>query len=491
MDDTNRGLVGAGFPRDGNLRQVSTRDWAGAGLAYLETRPAAKLTEAERSQPIVISWEGSFARRMKFPPYNPDLLLTREGYAKVDEMKQQAAYWSPLSVLLYSILHKNWRIVPATLDQSDPDYELASKIAKQVTWHLENIEGPSGMVQDFRSVIYEQLNAVHIGFSLQEIIWRYVDVGQGPSDVVGQWGFSRFSPKRARQIGFDVDPHDLSVMAITNRSYYGGGLQFNIPPEKVLFYTFNPENGGPYGRGVWRPCYKHWWSLEVLEKLQVLALEIHGSPRFKVIGPTADETALAAIHAAVEAFARGASGVFPEGFEIELLTLESGALGAFDAAKRWHSDQITRAILLQTLTTSQGEKGAGGSYALGGVQQNTQDYVQSFVRNDMQDLFRKQLFRRWVLYNYGPEYTHLTPKLDLGEWNASDKMMVSQALSVLLTNKAIHPSETWIRDYMQVPPIEEDAKQLLDEERDMARKQAEKALEKPAGVDNRSKSTAV
>jgi hypothetical protein len=60
-----------------------------------------------------------------------------------------------------------------------------------------------------------------------------------------------------------------------------------------------------------------------------------------------------------------------------------------------------------------------------------------------------------------------------------------------LTNKAIHPSETWIRDYMQVPPIEEDAKQLLDEERDMARKQAEKALEKPAGVDNRSKSTAV
>lgn len=411
---------------------------------------------------MIASWEGSFARNFKFAPYHPDALVQSVGHDTIERMKEMAAYRGPLAVKRAAMFHRGWSVEPAT--NSDAR---ATEIAQALTWHLKNIVDGLGNHQDFRTVLYYITEAIHIGFSVVEKQYRYVD--EGP--YAGQWGLAGFYPKRAKQIGFDLDATSLRVQWLTNRTL-STGIQEGIDPRRVILYTYSPEHGLPYGRGDWRAAYKHWWILDTLEKLHAIALECFGSPFIVLKGNMGDSTTTAAMLAMLKKIRQGAPAIFPAGMEYEVHEMSAGSLSAFDSAKRWHSDQIKQALLGSSLMMEQGT--GTGSYALGAVHADTSQYFMGQARRDIESVVTQQLFVEWTRFNYGNDAVDLAPTLNLGKWDEKDMMLVTQSLSQLLSSGVVYRKEPFIRQILGLPPIDPDSEADMEEERTMVSQQKEK-----------------
>lgn len=425
--------------------------------SQVDDQPVAALSEEQRATGMAVSWDSVTARTFRFPPYNPDALIQGKGYDAMEYMLTMAAVRAPANVKRYAVLYKGWEVVPPTAYKEDAQ---AKEIARAAQVALENIEAPGDQVQDFRQVLFEVLGAVLFGFSCTEIIWRYIE--NGPDEIKGKWGFERFSAKRQKQIGFDLDVNTLGIRNITNLPQ-GTGYQAALPPEKFILYTYNPINALPYGQGDLRGVYKHWWSIEALMKMWNVALERFGTPFMLAKGNAADTSLMNKVVAVLDAIRQGASAALPDGFEYELQELAGNSLVGFESAIQWHSHQCAYNILLQQLTTSEG--GASGSWALGKVHQDTQEYGLAYVRRDIEQLVQNQVLRRFVRYNYGPQALHLTPRFSLGDWNEVDRLNLAQAFSMLIENGAMYRKEEQIRKKLGLDPLDPETEKLLDQER--------------------------
>lgn len=406
---------------------------------------------------IMSSYYSIFASSMKLPPFHPDRLIQQRGYDEADRMMEYSAYRAPMSVKRYAVLHKPWRIKSSILDPEHPDYERANSVAAACQWHHDNIVDKTGRLQDFRAVLYELTSAFHIGFSVLEKTWRYVDSGP----YAGQWGFSRFTGRPARQIGFELDKNDLSILSVTSYTP-AGGYQYRIDPQSCVIYTYCPENGLPYGRGDFRACYKHWWILNNLEKFHAIALERFGGPFMVIKGPVTDSSLAEKVMKALYDARQGADIMLPDGIEYEMVTLGTGALESFEHAKQWHAEQIRQLILGGNLMMSQSSM--AGSYSLGSVHAETMGYFLSFCRQDIQKVWRNQVLLPWTIYNYGPDAAHMTPVLDLGDWDNADREMLAKALDVFLRHGVVYKGEGFIREMANFPPMDEESRRKMEED---------------------------
>lgn len=447
-----------GSPSSSDDVEVVYSDGPAFSPDTIDRPPAYRLQPQDREGAMVLSYEGAFAQTYRIAPFNPDAFISSKGYDELDKLWNSAAYAAPFRVLLSALLYKGWHIRPAIQDQTDPEFETAQEIAEMLDWHLRNIIDEADNCQDFRQVLKDIARpAIHYGFSATEIEYRYVERGKGR----GQWGFKRFSVKEPKQIGFLLDPVNLAVRAIIPYSASAYGAQEPIPPEKVVIHTFQPERGLPYGRGLARVCYKHWWALDTLEKIHAISLEVHGAPNYKVTGPAANKAKAKAILDEVQK-ARASGVVFvPEGYVLDLLQLAPGALETFVSAKTWHTEQIAYAVLLQQLTTSTG-KGVG-AYALGEIHQHTQEYGLEDERKALEGMALNDISRRWTRYNYGDDAEHLAPRLDLGEWDAAEKKVIADFYATLIDSGVVHPQEPQIRERVNIEPITPEARSLMEQ----------------------------
>jgi hypothetical protein len=427
------------------------------------------LEEGEREQALIVIYEGYAARNYRLAPYSPDALIASRGYDALDNLKTMAAYMAPLTVLIDAVLYKGWRIKPALVNKRRGNVKARQKIAVEAAdafdWHLRNIIDAGDAIQDPRNISREMLDGVHIGFSVTEIEWRFVD--HGP--YKGQWGFKRFSPKLPKQIGFGLDPVNYAVRSIVNTPLVNLGMPgfespntigLDIPLEKVVLYTFNAEKGLPYGRGVSRTCYKHSFVLNVLEQAHAIAMEKFAGPSIVAKAPAGDRKLMDAVRTALEAWRNGATIVLPDNIEADIVQASGGSFESFIAAKKWHAEQMAQAILLQQLTTNQGS--GQGSYALGEVHQRTQEYRLASVRTDLEWCWTYQVARRWMDYNYGPEYMDLVPQFDLGVWDAAERSLIAKFFESLTTMGAVHPQEPMIREETGLAPLEDEFRTKLD-----------------------------
>lgn len=428
-----------------------------------------KLMPGERPNAIVGSWDSIFGPSYRFAGFTPDLLTTQKGYDLYRDMLTTSACRAPFNVKRYAVLYKGWEVLPAVSDPKEPDFEAAKGLADAVTYAFNNIVDEGDLVQDFRSVLFETLRACWDGFSVSEILWRVQD--EGP--YAGKMGFRRFANKPCKQIGFDLDHQTLAVRNITSYTP-ADGYDFSIPIEKCILYTYNPMFGLPYGDGDARANYKHWWSLDTLSKFWNIALQKFGAPFIMAKVPFGNVTLREQCLAALDAIAMGSSAALPNDVEYEVQQLATGATEGFLNAINYHTQQCAYNILLQTLTTGEGDR--VGSMALGNVHQDTQEYALAFVRRDLEGIIERQVIRRFVRYNYGQEALALCPKFFLGDWDGEDILALAQALGLMLDKGVLFRTEKVIRERMGLPPIDPESEKLMEQERQQQQKMQEKQL---------------
>lgn len=423
------------------------------------------LSERQLHTALMGAWDSVFRYAFHLAPYNPDLLTTQKGFDTYREMLTMAACRAPLNVKRYAVLRKPWSVEPAVVDPTDTRHEAAKALADHVDYVLRNIlDTDTDQAQDLRVVLFELLLALWQGFAVSEIIWR--PLTEGPYS--GKLGLKYIAAKPAKQIGFDLDPQTMAVRAIIPYvpvSGYGPP----VPPSKVILYTYNPYSGLPYGDGDGRAAYKHWWQLDALQKFWSMALERFGSAFILAKYPAANTAALTEVLTALDRIRQGAPAAIPKEAEAELLQVAAGGFDSFRTAADWHTQAIGQNVLGSTLTTGEGRR--TGSLALGKVHQDTTDYALGAVKSDIESVMQHQLIRRIVLYNYGPAALALCPRFSLGNWDAKDLAAMAKAFDLLIRDRVVARRAKWIRQAMDLPPMDPDEEAMLDEEEEQEREQ--------------------
>lgn len=436
----------------------------------------ARLRESQRTEALLGDYDGYLAASYRLPPFNPDVFIASRGYQVLDDQMTMVAARAPLNIVRSAALYKGWSWEPAIKDQTDPLYSLSAEIAEVLTWACQNIVDELDNVQDFREVLWELLYAVHTGFRVTEIIWRVLDK-EDPKEYRGKLGFKAFSAKPCKQIGFDLEPRTFQVRNITSYTPLEG-YNFSVPVEKVLRYTYNSRDSLPFGNGVGRANYKHAWSIDFLYKFWNIAQEVFGSPF--ILGKAAPN-AIGLARKVLAEIRQGAPAVLPSGVDAELVQVAAGGLASFLQAVQHHKEECAYGYLNSTLTTTVGDN--GGNKALGQVHQDTSSYGLGGVRTDLENVMTFQLARRFVRYNYGPEYLRLTPRLSLGQWDAVDMSTLSTAYSSLISNNVMHEAEPSIRERLNIPPAPPEQATELQTRRaaktDGAKQSAEPAQSSP------------
>lgn len=420
---------------------------------------ATELTESQLLESLMGAYDGLYTKQYALAQYNPDLLTTQKGYLKYREMLTMAACRAPFNIKRYAVLHKPWSVQAAVLDPNDSRHEEAKLYADTAQWALSNILDPAtDEPQDFRSTLFEMLYACWVGFQVTEIQWRVLE--DGP--YKGKLGFKRFSAKPPQQIGFELDPDTLAVLAIKPFTL-GGGYGPPVPPQKVLRYTYNPLDSLPYGEGDGRSVYKHWWRLDATLKFWGIATEVFGVPFILARYQTGNKIQLEAALTALNKIRQGAPAILPKDVDAEVITAGAGgAMDIFSRAADWDAQQCALTILGSTLTTGEGRR--TGSLALGEVHQDTQKLTLEFVKEDLEGLITHQLLRRFMLYNFGPASMALCPRFSLGEWDEADRLKLAKMYDLLVRDRIVHRRAKFIREDLGLPALDPDEEALLDGE---------------------------
>lgn len=416
-----------------------------------------QMTEAQREEALVGSYDSIFATAYRFAPYNPDALLTARGYQILKEMLTSSAVQAPLNIVLTAVLAKDVKVDPCVQDEASEDYVEAKQISDALDYDLKDIRLPkTDRVQDFKATARDLSTGIYYGFKLIDIGWRLHE--DGPNK--GKWGFKGFYAKPCRQIGFDLDLDTLDINSVTSYTPVSG-YQFDIPLERCLLYTFQGEDNLPYGIGIGRAVYKHWWSIDNLYRFWNICLEIFGTPFILAKAPPGKATALA--KAALAKIRQGAVAVLPNNVEAELMQVATGGESGFQQAVEHHIRQIAYAFEHSILSSGEGQHGSTSAGA--DAHQDTSDYQHCFVRTGIEQVFNQQLVRRWMRYNYGPNKMRLAPKISLGEWDAVDMQGLANAFKTYIDAGVLHPTEPQIRQKGKLAPITPDAKKAMEQDK--------------------------
>jgi len=201
---------------------------------------------------------------------------------------------------------------------------------------------------NFDQICLDLLDATLKGFSAGEIVWR---VGDGIIDV------SAIKPKDQRRFVFDAD----SNPRLLSRSNMSQGEP--LPERKFIIHRYGAKDGNPYGLGLgtrlfWPVFFKRqgiqFW-LTFADKF--------GSPTAVGKYPSgASKPDQDKLLGALSALANDSGVIIPEGMLIEFLEASrSGSVDTYEKLCRYMDEEISKAVLGETLSTTMGSY--GGSFA--------------------------------------------------------------------------------------------------------------------------------
>jgi hypothetical protein len=391
------------------------------------------------------------------PMYVDD--ITRDfGTDLYDRMLLDDQVHSSVSILVLTALADSCQVGPAVADEEDPDFEYAKEISDFCMRMIEGLEQP------FLLWLFEMgYTACAGGHKISEKVWEVEE--EGPD--AGRLVLSKLKPKRRETVAFVVDVYEnviglLAIIPGQSATLATGTVMSDkdvlanlLPREKFAVLSLNTKDGDPRGRTLLRPAYDPWWRKQStkIEHMRFIAQTagagIIGTtpegatadPVFDVAGNPigfATITPESRMVATLELWRNGSVAAFPYGSTVQLL--HSGSTGqAFLDAMAAQDRQITMAILCQTLATMEGEHQAR---AAAQTHENRLDVVTTYLRTQICEMARADLFRPAVEYNFGSEAARrFTPKLILGGTPQQDWPSTAGATAQLVTSGFLDPSQ--------------------------------------------------
>lgn len=305
---------------------------------------------------------------------NPDLILQKTGRSVevYEEMKNDAHLWACMTSRKSGVLSKNWDVLPVS--QDDRDKEIADFVKK-------NLEG-----LNFEQDLRQMLDAVFEGFRVHEVIWE----SRG-----GKWWIKSLKARPQRRFTFGTDG---SLRLVTAASLDGEP----VPGAKFLLVQHEADDDyNPYGVRLFSKCYWPWMFKKHGFKFWAIFTEKYGIPT--AVGkhpPGIPEHEKQELLNALLAIVQDAAIAIPNNAEIEFKEAKGEKAAIHELFINFCNQEISKAILSQTLTTEIGDR---GSYSAAKVHEDVKQEIVEADAKMVMTAVNTQLVRWLVDFNYGPQ----------------------------------------------------------------------------------------
>lgn len=300
-----------------------------------------------------------------------------------EEMEEKDPHlYAQLQTRKNAVTGLNFEIVPCS--SAPQDVQLAEFIGEQIH-RIRNLE----------DTFLDMLDAIGKGLSVSEIMWKY------EGNIVTVDRIQRVHPKLLR---WDMD----DVLRIVTKD---DSLGIPPPPNKFIFHYYRAKSGHPSRAGILRVCAWMYLFKNYTVKDWVSFIEVFGLPlRLGKYAAGASEEDKDALWKALVQMGTDAAGMVPDGTSIDFISTDGAkgsSNGVYETMARYCDEQISKAILGQTLTADSG----GGSFA--------QSKTHNDVRHDLTvadckalaATLRDDLIRPLVLFNFGTQAAEHLPEI--------------------------------------------------------------------------------
>ena len=350
-----------------------------------------------------------------------DVLRQSELFEEMEE--KDPHLFSQLQTRKQAVTGLDFEVLPF-----DPNDSRDKEIAQFVSEALKNME-------EIEEVEIDLLDAIGKGFAVSEILWETTE-GQ----VLVKEIRSR-PQKRFFWGGMD------DKIRVRTMEHPEGVL---LPENKFIQHRYKARSGHPSRAGVLRVVAWMYLFKNYNVKDWISFCEVYGLPlRLGKYAQGASDEDKAALMRALVQIGADAAGIVPEGTSIEFINTEkTGTLDLFERFSRYADEQVSKAILGQTLTSDSG----GGSYA--------QSKTHNEVRHDLTvadckalaATLRRDLIRPLVLYNFGEEQRIPFLRYDCEE--SGDLKEEAEILGVLIEKVGLKVPTSYIYKKFGIPKPE-------------------------------------
>lgn len=300
----------------------------------------------------------------------------------------------------------------------------------------EFVEDTLAGIENMEEIVLDLLDAIGKGFAVSEIIW---EIKEGRTLVK--------EIKNRHQKRFFWDGLDDSFRVRTAQNPEG----ITLPENKFVIHRYKARSGHPSRAGVLRVIAWMYLFKNYDVKDWVSFCEIYGLPlRLGRYAPGASDSDKSALMRALIQIGADAAGIIPDGTSIEFITTEkASSTDLFERMARYADEQMSKAILGQTLTSDSG----GGSYA----QSKTHDGVRHDLTiadcKAVAATLRRDLIRPLVLFNFGEDRRIPYLRYDCEE--AGDLKETAEVVAVLIEKTGLKIPTNYLYKKFSIPKPEE------------------------------------
>lgn len=291
-----------------------------------------------------------------------------------EEMEEKDTHlFSQMQTRKLAVTGLDWEVQPFSQDERDKE------IAGFVDGQLKGIE-------NFDEVLIDMLDAIGKGISIMELAWAIED----GKDVIEDIEYVH--PK---QLVWDSTTDELKICTVD----YPSGVE--LPENKFVVHKYKAKSGHASRAGIMRVVSWMYMFKNYDIKDWVSFCEVFGMPlRLGKYDASASEDDKKQLMEAIISLGTDAAGIVPNSTVIEFIeSQKTTSVEIYEKLARYCDEQISKAILGQTLTSDSG----GGSYA----QSRTHDEVRhDLTVADAKALaatIRRDIIRPLVEFNFGTE----------------------------------------------------------------------------------------
>lgn len=338
-----------------------------------------------------------------------------------EEMEEKDAHlFSQLQTRKNSVCGLDFEVVAYSEEHID------KQIAEFVKEQLSKIE-------EIEEVFLDLLDAIGKGISISEIIWDY-------SIIKNQYFIK--SIRHHHQKNFFFDEND--TLKVRTKEEPGG---IELEKDKFIVHTYKARSGHPARAGVLRVCAWMYLFKNYSIKDWVTFAEVYGMPiRLGKYDPSASEDDKAALITTLYQIASDAAGIMPSNADIEIKEAQkTTSIEVFEKLCRYADEQISKAILGQTLTSDSG----GGSYAQSKTHNEVRKDILVADCKSLAATIRRDLLSPLVKFNFGSSAN--VPYLQFDMEDNEDLKMLSEVLSTLVNDLGLKVSEEYVYKKFGIP----------------------------------------
>ena len=346
-----------------------------------------------------------------------DVLWQMELFEEMEE--KDPHLFSQLQTRKNAVTGLDFEIIP--FGDEPRDRETADFVREQIS----SIEG-------FEDVETDLLDAIGKGFAVSEIMWDYDDGHVVVREI-----------RNRHQKRFFWDGTDDSFRVRTEEAPEGTLL----PQNKFIVHRYRARSGHAARAGILRVVAWMYLFKNYDLKDWISFAEVYGLPlRLGRYQPGASAEEKAALMQALVQIGADAAGIIPDGTSIDFITTEkSSSADLYERLARYCDEQVSKAILGQTLTSDSG----GGSYA--------QSRTHNEVRHDLTvadckalaSTLRRDLLRPLCIFNFGEDRRIPYIRFDCGE--SQDLTQTAEILGTLIGKTGLRVPASFIYRKFSIP----------------------------------------